>query len=228
MDSAGAQTLVNIDIMLGDAANPVDSIYGLAYTLTFDPTLIDTNASHITYAGSWLGTVGTDMMSFWKPFHTNGYIDAAVVGIDRLNRSGYGKIGTFRIVTTDNLSGIVPLHIGIGNVTAVTARMSMLNVNTQGDTIILDPGLLTGITYQELEKLVAVYPNPAGASATLTIPSNIVREMLVTDITGRVMLRIQEPSPVTMLDLSKLEPGMYQVIMRTSKGNVNKKLQVIR
>lgn len=228
MDSAGPQTLVNIDIMLGEAAMPVDSIYGIAYTLTFDPTLIDTNASYISYTGSWLGTVGTDMIPFTKYFNTSGFVDAAVVGIDHMNRSGYGKIGTFRIVTTDNLSGIVPLNIGVSNVTAITARMAMLTVNTQDGAIILDPSLSTGITYSEIEKLVSMYPNPAGTSITFGIPANTVDEMLVTDIAGRIMMKIQQPSQVMKLDVSGLVPGMYQVIMKTSKGNINKKLQVIR
>ena len=228
MDSAGPQTLVNIDIMLGEATMPVDSIYGIAYTLTFDPALIDTNASYISYTGSWLGTIGTDMMSFSKYFNASGYVDAAVVRTDHVNRSGFGKIGTFRIVTTDNLSGIIPLNIGISNVTGVTARMAYVTVNTTGDTIVLDSSLSTGITYHELEKLVSLYPNPAGSSVTFMLPSSTISEMIVADMAGRVIMRVENPSPVTMLDISKLATGMYHVIMKTSKGNINKKLQVIR
>ena len=228
MDSAGPQTAVNIDIMLGSAAIPVDSIYGLAYTLTFDPTLIDTNLSYISYSGSWMGTVGTDMIPFSKYFNASGFVDAAVTRIDHVNRAGYGKIGTFRIVTTDNLSGITPLDIDVTNVTAITARMAMLNVNTLGDTIVLDSSLTTGLAHHEIERMITLYPNPANSSVTFAMPSNTVNEMIISDMTGRAIIRIAHPAPYTSVDLSKLATGMYHVTMRTSQGNINKKLQVIR
>jgi large repetitive protein len=227
VDSTGPENLINVDIMLGTAAMPIDSIYGLAYTLEFDPTLLHTDQSYIDYTGSWLGTVSTDMITFSQPFHSSGYIDAAVTGIDHINRTGYGKIATFKIVTTDNLSGVTDLALNISNARMMTTSQSTMPVNMIGDTVVIDPARPGAIEDIGLGKLVSVYPNPAANAVTFAMSGGIVNRISITDITGRYITGIDQPGSIATVDLTGIPAGVYQAVLQTSKGNINKKIIVV-
>lgn len=49
----GGDTLV-ADLLLGDLATPASNVYGLSYSLHFDPAIIDTSFVVLTYPNSWL------------------------------------------------------------------------------------------------------------------------------------------------------------------------------
>lgn len=224
-DSAGPQTMVTIDVMLGTTAEPIDSIYGIAFSISFDPALIDTSLTTIDYTGSWLGTQGVNMLPFSKILNSSGHVDVAIVGTDHANRSGSGKIATMKIVTTDNLSGITALPMNVMDVNAMRLSGSTITLDTAGDTLVIDP---TGVDAIDLNKHVALYPNPASSAAILLVPGSLTENIKVIDITGRAIISIDQPSHITQLDLTRLAPGTYHVIVQTTKGNIYRKLNVIR
>lgn len=225
-DSVGLQTLITVDVMMGTSAMPIDSIYGVAFTLSFDPSLVDSTMTSMDFTGSWIGTAGVNMLPFWKGMHAAGNVDVAVVGTDHQNRiGGQGKIATLRIVTTDNLSGLSVLPVNISNVNALRLSGNTIQLNPVGDSIVVDP---TGIRTIDIGKLVSLYPNPAASSATLVMPASINGTIHIVDLTGRNIMSIDQPSAITHIDLSQVPAGMYQVIIQTPHGNVNRKLNVIR
>jgi hypothetical protein len=225
VDSAGPQAVVTVDVMMGTTAMPIDSIYGVAFSLNFDPALVDTALTTMDYTGSWIGTQGVNMLPFSKNINTAGRVDVTVVGTDHVNRNGSGRIATMKIVTTDNLSGIVDLEIEVTDVNAMRLSGNQVPLGTAGDTIVVDPN---GIVSIELERYVSLYPNPASSAATLMLPAALTENVRIIDITGRTMMSIDHPSTVTHIDLSALAAGTYQVMIQTTQGNIYRKLNVIR
>ncbi len=226
-DTCGLQTLVTIDIRMGNSSIPVDSIYGVAFRLSFEPHLIDTMLTGLTFAGSWLGNVGTDMIGFQKPFRSTGLIDVCEVGNNQLNRyNGQGSVGSFQIVTTDNLSGITVLHLDLSQVTAVTLDGIVHPLTLVNDSVIIDPSVPAGIHNKPAAPAFRVYPNPAnemltvkGAAAGSTIE--------LVNMLGEVVLK-QQASMVSRLDVSHVSAGVYFIRVSGSNGTHTEKISITR
>ncbi|HEU4718809.1 MAG TPA: hypothetical protein VFU15_13290, partial [Bacteroidia bacterium] len=167
-DTVGLQTLVTVDVVLGTASLPIDSIYGISFRISDDAGLTDTTMTLINLNTTWLGTMNGNTFGFRKYFRAAGALDVAECGNDHLNRiNGNGTIAQFFIVTTDNLSGIAVCHFNISDITAVTVSQNYLTLNTVNDSVVIDPAHPAGIAPVKQPVVTAMYPNPANSSVTI-------------------------------------------------------------
>jgi hypothetical protein len=228
-DTTGLQTLVTVDIRLGDNSTPVDSLYGISFRLNMDASLIDTNLTTLNYGGTWLGSVGSNMFTFTKAFPSSGVIDAAQVRNNHIDRlAGNGTIATLSIVTTDNLSGIAVLHLGFTDVHAVTTSEMPLSLNIVGDSVVIDPSMPAGVHEQQASNNdIAVYPNPSRDEVTVTT-ATLPETISLTDMLGRTVLEVQPTAQATKLNVSALAKGVYLIHVRTTAGESTQKLTVAR
>lgn len=216
-DTCGLQTLVTVDIRLGTSAIPVDSIYGISFRITSDALLIDTTLTAVNLNNTWLGIPGNNMFSFRKHFPSAAIMDIAEVGNNHQNRqNGSGSIGSFLIVTTDNLSGIAICHFDLSDVTVVTASQQYPVVNTVNDSVVIDPSLQTGARPQPEAAAFACYPNPASESVTVQTKT-IAERIEICDMTGRVMGTVKPSASSVKIDTASLAPGLY--LLRVHNGN---------
>lgn len=224
-DTVGLQTLVTVDVRLGTTAFPVDSIYGVSFTLTADAGLIDTTLTFINFNSTWLGTNGLDMFDFRKYFQGNGSVEVAECRNNHINTSGNGTIGTFLIVTTDNLSGIAICHIDVTNVTAVTASQHYLSLATVNDSVVIDPSMPAGIAPTEIAPSFNLYPNPANSTVTIQT-STTATQIEITDMLGRVITTLKPSSSSTTIATSSIAAGVYFIRVRNGNAVNTQKLSV--
>jgi len=140
-DTVSTGTQLIIPLMLGTTSVPADSIYGLAFTINYDPSLIDTSSVSVSFNNSWLGTIGTDLISIQYDFYSGGKIEIAVTRTDQSNISGFGQIGELSITTANNLSGNSPIDtmlFTLTNVTSIANDESIINVNLGNDSLIIE------------------------------------------------------------------------------------------
>ncbi|MCK6639358.1 MAG: YCF48-related protein [Bacteroidia bacterium] len=216
VDTVGLQTLVQINVILGNATTSVDSLYGISFRITSDAGLIDTNLTAINANNSWLGTQGSDMFSFQKHFLTNAIVDFAEVRNNQSNvNNGSGNIATLFIVTTDNLSGIAVCDFTLSDVTAVTASQHYLQFNLVNDSVVIDPTVPAGIIETENATPLHVYPNPANDKVVVeTVPQSQIQ---ICDVTGRVVMTAPANSATTIINTASLATGTY--VIRAINGN---------
>jgi hypothetical protein len=198
---------IHATVHLGSASQPVDSLHGIAFTLTFNDMLVDDAAFSIDFSGNALGTVGSDVMTLQKLFLPDGEVDVAVTRTTRQNWGGYGPLATFHIVTTDNLSGIHELRIGVSGITAITAREFPVELASVPDTVIIDPDHV-GIG-EAFGSSLRVWPNPG--SGIFRIEGLHGAELVeVMDATGRTISRRATNGPDALtIDLSEQPDGLY-------------------
>lgn len=215
-----------VDIYLGKNAMPIDSLYGLAWTITYDNALIDTNTVGISYANSWFGTNGTDMVGMAKDFWNNGECHGGLTGLDHIGRSGMGRIATMSFVTIDNISGKTAikaktLNLGITAVTAVDADGGTIQLSIAGDSIVVwdfENALTPGI---DLSREILVYPNPTTDQVNIVTGQAEVSRMLLLDLSGRL---VRASAPTNRMDMRDLPNGVYFLRFETEQGIINKKI----
>ncbi|MBL0340376.1 MAG: hypothetical protein IPP71_05280 [Bacteroidetes bacterium] len=156
-DTVGTMMAVDFDVAI---SSPVDSLYGLAFRLYFDQSLVDITTVAVTYPGSVFGTNGVDMVKVDRSAGLNGFVDIALSRINQQNISGTGPVAKVTIVTTDNVSGKMTLNVTPSDVIGITYSQDVVNFNTLGDEVVIDPNFL-GVNETLLSQLVTIYPSPA-------------------------------------------------------------------
>ena len=218
---------VHVDIQMGTNQLPVDSMYGIAFSLEYDPTLIDTNSIVMDWTGSWLGTLGSDMIAFVRHFPTIGRIDVALTRTDHNNvGNGIGHLGMFDVVVVDNISTVTDALFRLTNVNAITYSQMVLPVARQNDTVTIDPNY-NAIAEADLTSHFLLYPNPASTELNVYSHDLQIRSISIFDAAGREVYFRRTENSHTNISLSSLSTGMYHLRCITDKGVYNTGISVI-
>jgi len=226
-DTLGISQLLHVKIRLGTSSLPVAAIYGIAFTLSFDQTLVDTNTINLDFSQSALGTPGVDLLTFRHTNLNNGNIDIALTRTDHSDALNVDSvIGVFDVVMTDNISTITSMRLGISNSTGNTHADSIVSFNPVGDSVVVDPAYV-GIGNIESDKQILIYPSPAKNFVHVLSATTIERAELI-DAAGIRLISSTEKKKQFNLDLSGLTEGMYFLRLQNEHGWIMKKIVVFR
>ena len=151
-------TWITVDILLGDINLPAGNLYGLAFKLLYDQSLVEPGTATIQFPSSWF-TQNGKTLTFSAIGSTSNVGYFAVTATDHLNRSGYGKIATLRFkskTTIDHASG---LKFSATGIKANDATGSALPLSSQDYTVTIDP-VVTNLNDEVEAMNLNIYPNP--------------------------------------------------------------------
>ncbi|MEO8151252.1 MAG: T9SS type A sorting domain-containing protein [Bacteroidia bacterium] len=231
-DTTGLTDSVFVNVMCGTAADPVDSIYGLAFRLYYDSALVDTSSIFFNINNSFIGTVGTNAISINKNFGV-GYADFAITRTDHNNTSGFGPVCVMSIVTTDNVAGkmLTPvntvLRFSLGDVYALTVNENPVVLDAFGDSIFID-STMTGINNLSWEREVKVYPNPANNYFTITSSLTNISKISMLNQFGEVIYKNEKPRLPQRINVSNITNGIYFLRIESKDGVMYRKIEIIR
>jgi hypothetical protein len=126
----------------------------------------------------------------------------------------------------------VPQHLYLVPSLSYKVRCIALNSCGGSDTLAYRLNQI-GLDENELSSMIKVYPIPANDILTLALAEGLpkVDKISLYDFSGKLVLELNEPigSENTLeLATSELPAGMYQLLISTQKGVVNKKVQINR
>lgn len=158
-DDAANGTEFRIPIVLGAEESVVEDIYGVAFTLEFDPEVINPESVRLFYPATWIGEPGVNSITFDSLFAEDGYIEIALTRTDGNVVSGYGPIAYLGGII-DDIAGLHEIRVGIDRAVAL---------NVLGDWIPLQ-GVETSVDLNDvsdeigkidLRRGLRLWPNPA-------------------------------------------------------------------
>lgn len=229
-DTVSEGDTVQVDIFLGTQSIPVDSIYGIAFSINVDPTLIDTTYMPFDFSGSWLGTPGTDLLTYDKKLFSQNKADVALTRIDHASTNGYGYVGKFKMVIANPVTGhttsnppFVTCPLSVSSITALTASEYHISITGGATTVEVDTIGNTGIAEQQLENMISVYPNPV--KDVLKVNSGTVKiySIEINNQLGQLIMRDEITSSTILLNIQNLHDGIYFLKITTDAGVANKK-----
>lgn len=152
--SVQEEDTVHVEVFLGDSTSQ-ETLYGIVFTLTYDPDMIQENSVSLQTGNSWLGTEGVDMITMTKDHYAEGRVDIGLTRIDHINRTGYGKIADITIVITDDIAKKEwgPMELGLGYGFAGNASGQEIPLS---DVLVADQ-----VEIPEFYDFIRIYPNPA-------------------------------------------------------------------
>ncbi|MBL4657071.1 MAG: T9SS type A sorting domain-containing protein, partial [Flavobacteriales bacterium] len=233
IDTIPTGTQLTVPVMLGTSSIPATGVYGLAFTINYDPSLIDTSSVRMNFDNSWLGTTGTDLISLQMDSYFDGQIDVAISRTDMNNMDGFGQIASIGIVTIDNLSGkisiIDTMLFTLSNVILISNDETVQSVNFGSDSVIVQDTSTTGLNDlgEKLQSLVNVYPNPANDLVNIEWGKVPVDRVVLCNMLGEELKEILEPAgSKLMLSTEGYTGGIYFIRIEAPHGLVVKKLTI--
>lgn len=225
---------IHIDIHLGTPLVPVDSIYGIAFTISFDSTLIDTTYMEFDYSNSWMGVQGSNLLNFEKKFLSQGQVDVAITRTDYMNAAGDGIIVTTGVVVIDNIGarlGSAPPYVNfpitLSNPRALTASEYYLAISLGDDSVEIDTSQTVGIPdLNMISNGIQVFPIPANGNLFVQSGNTQITEIEIFDMVGSVTAYDLQPSRNQQLDVSALPNGVYGMKIVTPAGIIKRKLVI--
>lgn len=230
-------TLLNGDglvcrVILGDSNNVIASnVYGIAFTLNYNPLVVDSSNIQMTFPDCWLATQNQHI-TLAKNDYDAGAIYAGLSRIDRTSRNGAGEIALVNmVITTDNIDGkdlsYYTAQFSISNVKMIDQFGDTIPVNRLGDSAVI--GFLpTGITANEVDAFsIKLFPDPADNSAQVSSVGGRMSNIILTDVLGRQVATYNSINASNfVLPTSNLFSGLYFAQITIGNNTMVKKFLV--
>lgn len=211
-------------ISLGDSATPADSVYGIAFTINYDTALTDTNGLLYTdFSNCWIAAP-SNIMTFSFDRYPSPHADIALVRTDGQDTSGFGDLCRIGFVTIDNISGkrntlTETFHVSISDILFIDKDMNFREaVGGSDSTIVVEEE--TNLASPMDEQKLQIYPLPGNESVFLHLPGGNLEQVLVYDLSGKLVLdQGLDGSPREQIGVKQLPPGTYFLQVRSREGN---------
>lgn len=218
----GLDTLT-VDVRLGSASIPVDEFYGVAFTVFFDPAMIEADqASYLLPTIPWYDPTGTESQAMVIENPTEGRIDVAITRINQVGENGFGSIGTMGFVIIEDVVGE---YIDYEDFLSIE-NIKVIN-NEWGDVEVFDTVEVKLTPVNEVwEPEWHLYPNPATETVILETGELNVRQITILNALGQEVQRHYPTGQqeTHMVPVGNLPGGTYFLEVQTPKGRWVKKL----
>lgn len=214
-----------VPVVFGTEALPVEDIYGIAFTISFDPEVINPASIEVVYPDSWLGDTEQNLLTLDRTLAESGRINVALTRIDQLNVGGFGPIASL-IGAIDDIAG-KETQVGITEVVAIRVNEDRIPVNNKISLVEFSEQLDPEIGYIDLNASLNIFPNPTSSEVLITSRFNFpIEKIRVLDgygnptglqVTGKNRINLDElPSGVYML---RIQLGEYTISRKVVKVN---------
>ena len=193
-------------IYLGDAITSISNINGLAFTVDFDNTLIETNSIYIEYQNSFLDA--GQNLKFRKLNFPNSKLFTATTHTVNNNVSGNDLIAKLHYQIKSSLTTDQVLTLGISQANQSDASGTIVPL-TSGTGTLMAIGASVGL--KELNgNNVSISPNPTNGSLTINSTTEL-QKIEVVSITGALLLSEVPTNVSHTLHLQNFANGIYFV-----------------
>ena len=213
----------SIPIQLGTDAQAVENIYGIAFTIAFDPNVIDPTTVAIEYPTSWMGENQVNLLTFDKTFAAEGLIHLAISRNDQNNVSGYGTVAFF-VGMVDDILGLGVADIVIKKVKAIRFDETIIPLQIPPTASIK---VITSVDESLPLNMLKIFPNPTSDEVFLQHHfQTAVTGISLMDTNGRILR--QFPTDLYRFSIKDYDAGLYWIKIETEEGVIYEKIVVVK
>ncbi|MFK7771712.1 MAG: T9SS type A sorting domain-containing protein [Saprospiraceae bacterium] len=218
---------MDLDINLGEASNSVNDFYGIAFSIKYDPNIIEDLEFDID-ATSWIDNGSDDTHELAVKNTVTGNYDIAIIRKNQNPISGFGKIGKLNIIIEDIVVGLVTadttIQISIENVKMLSSDLS--DIPVVKDSVMITIENVTGIkSIIDLQADIKISPNPFFDFFVISSDATSIKSIHLYNLLGELVSTQQglNMNKVTYSTVG-LDDGIYFVAIETEEGIVIRKL----
>ncbi len=218
-------------VYLGSSSSPISNIYGLAFNVTYDNALLETDSCYMSFTNSFLNASGGNIQ-FQKNLFSGGINYVASVRTDLNNVNGFGKIASLHYKSKSTLSSDATLNIGVSNAQMVSITGMPVTLTSSGTNSLTISTTFAGIKeFNYASNSIYLYPQPASNSFIIQMGEFKAKEVniVIADLLGKTVVNTinKVENDRVLVPTVDLNSGTYFVSIINSEGiSTNKKLIV--
>jgi hypothetical protein len=223
--SYNAGDWIDAEIWTGNSTTYVTNLYGIAFDINYDASLVESGTESLTYPASWLGTPATNAITITKIDPLAAIAHGGITRNDHINVNGYGKIADFRFKANTAITSTSVLHLSVINYAANDSVGAPVLFNTINDSITIN-AIGTGITGESSFSGFNIYPNPFTSQTTISFTENQKNTTIrIMDVVGKEIKTINFSGKQLIIEKGEMSKGIYFVeVTDENKKVVNKKI----
>lgn len=218
-------TTSSFDIMLGDDANTDNTVYGLGFSINYDPLAIVPGSIRLSFEDSWLGDLEEDLLTFYRDDPENHMVHVAMTRTDGEDIRGAGPIAQLLITIEDVIfrSNDIEVPISIENARLINFIEEAVPVETKISTITVST--TTNTLEESLDRQIRVYPVPTKGHLYLKTPNLSLKGIELFSLDGRRLQSWQ--GQTNELSLQNVPQGTYSLRLITEQGVAVRRIVVL-
>ncbi len=231
-DTVEAGDEVTIEIHLGTDSIPATNVFGIAFTLNYNNSIIDTTETiEMNFNGSDLGA---PIISLDINFDSSARMVTSQVRTNHLNKTVKGKVTELSFVMEDNLifkasefSVYQTLHLSFSDVHVISNDESEIVVCAKEDSIVVFQ--IIDAVDQTIGDGIKIYPNPAKNLLTIELSEGEQSQLIITDVLGQIKYSENSNHQERVeLDISNLSSGIYFLTIKDGLHNRSYRFEIIQ
>lgn len=220
-----------LPVALGSKEQLAENVYGVAFTIAYDPAQIKEHDLSFLTENSWLGTVEKDLLVFQHNDAALGKLDVALVRIDGRNRTGQGVIGKVKVTIEDLVFNLREgnenkLKFQIQDVQLISNAYKSIPVNPLNSPPVVKTKVVSKVQDRLIAHQVRLFPQPATDQLFVEYGSLQVQGVQLLQQDGRALTPILNPT--RQLDLQGIPGGIIFLKVLTDKGVGLKKILIAK
>lgn len=222
---------VEISIRLGSEDNPINDIYGIAFTIDFDTSIIKENLTNFSNEGGWMNDIPGSLMTFSKQDELAGVFkpEFAYVKYGGASVSGFGEICKMSIVIEDVIIGIDGLPVD--SVALEMTFKRVLGMNAQEEDMLITINQMN-LMVTETHKVQNPTPNinilyQSEAQRVFIKSDSEILNIVMINMAGQTMYQRNPKDTELEIFTSGLPAGIYFIQIQTKEGRFIHKIPLI-
>lgn len=222
-DTLRSMTPQAIAIDLGTTTAMASNVYGLAFSVHYNPAEVDEKSINFSPTSSWLGSSGNDLLVIRRNDPAKQQLEVALVRTDQQNRSGFGQIGKlFLSLERNEVNALAQsVNLSISNIRLIDRTGQTLAVLPSKTTLPISRLVNNRDISADLQQQIKLYPQPASQQVWVDLAGLDLLHWQLLTLNGQVLktgFNLQEP-----IVLPQLPSGMYLLRMVCKQGIALKK-----
>ncbi len=211
---------VRIPIYLGDGSELINDVYGIAFSVYYDTTIIVPNSVSINFNDGWIADEG-DYFDLSVDQYSIGKVDAAITRFDQISVNGSGQIGELVVVIIDNLDGKDLLQqtttASTQNIFCVDGNKDRLDINNSSLNLIVEEKVTNSINDIDVSE-IELYPNPTKGLINFNQKANKIESISLYSADGTYIMMDNQTNNLTF-DIRHLPGGLYWLRFQLQDGS---------
>ena len=226
-DTIKTRAVQSLSVELGTADIPGSSVYGVAFSIVYNPAEVDEHKIGFVPTASWLGTKGEQFLSIQRNDPSSGRVDVALVRGDQQDVSGFGRIGNLLLSLEPSEAQRLQRGVNLEIRDVKLINKAGQTIATNAPQTVLPLSKTVGINEMDptLSARIQLYPQPADQRLQLDLGGLQLREWTLMRLNGESIARgtsLDHP-----IQLEQLPAGMYLMRIRCDEGIAMKKCLVM-
>lgn len=201
-------TAFTVPIVLGQQGQLAQEVYGIAFTIEFDPEVINPESISVDVPSSWMGRLNDNLITIQKVYPEAGIAHIAISRTDHRSISGYGTVALFSGII-DDILGHHQMRIEVKDIHAINDKSKIIPIRTSVSTVGISS---TPTSTKEVDDYnsIKVFPNPTDGTLELYNQMQTpIEQVELFHTNGQLIRRIQQPG--NQLSLHDLKAGVYML-----------------